>query len=552
MYGKILRRILGGTLVAGFVAILAGTPSSALGQKKKDKPAPVVEKAVPTSRITSGPKSTAEQLARRIDAAILAGLKAEKTAASPLCTDEEFVRRVYLDLSGKIPTADQAVKFLDAKESNKRAKLIDELLASKEFGKHQSDIWATLLLPVNSDNRFFVQYYPNLKKWLEEQFDANTPWDKMVKTLMTASGAVDQAGPAIYWAANTTPDKMTDNVTRMFLGVQLQCAQCHNHPFTDYKRNEYWETAAFFMKVKPEGNPKALAKNGGAIKVGESNRPRNKKMGLPDSAKLLPPKFLGGDKPTVKAADPLRPVFADWLTSPKNAYFGRAMTNRVWGQLFGRGFINPVDDMHDGNANSHPQLLAAIEYQFIASGFDLKYLYRAICNSDTYQRTSKPTGNNLDADPSLFARMAIKPLTGEQMFDSLTSLAGPANAKAAAARKGAGPARFARSPRDAFVTFFAAEDGANPTDYHTGIPQVLRLMNSPQLNNPGAFAGVVRSGKSQAEIVEKLYLTALARRPTAEEIDRVNAFLRQNKDARQGYAGLMWALLNSSEFALNR
>ena len=198
-------------------------------------------------------------------------------------------------------------------------------------------------------------------------------------------------------------------------------------------------------------------------------------------------------------------------------------------------------------------LLAALEYQFVASGFDVKYLYRAFCNSTTYQRTSKPSGNNLDASPALFAHMAIRPLTGEQMFDSLASLTGTANAKGAAARKGAGGGRYAGTPRDAFVAFFSAEDGADPTDYHAGIPQVLRLMNSPQLNTPGTIASVVRGGKDQAEIVEKLYLTALARRPTTEEIDRVDAYFRKNKsDARQNYAGLMWALMNSSEFALNR
>jgi hypothetical protein len=548
MHGSILRRLLGGALIAGFAVALAGTPA-ALGQKKADP----TKKAPPTARITSGPALSAEQLARRIDAAILAGLKAEKTDPSPVCSDEEFVRRVYLDLAGKIPTAEQALRFLDGKEPDKRAKLIDELLASKDFGKHQSDIWTTLLLPVDSDNRRLVQYYPNLKKWLEEQFNDNTRWDEMVKTLMTASGAVDKTGPAIYWVANTTPDKMTDNVTRMFLGVQLQCAQCHNHPFTDYKQNEYWETAAFFMRVRPEGNPKAIAKTGGSIKVGESNRPRNKKMGLPESAKLLAPKFLGGDKPTVKANDPLRPAFADWLTSPKNPYFARAMTNRVWGQLFGRGFINPVDDMHDGNPESNPALLAALEYQFVAHEFDVKYLYRAVCNSDTYQRTSRPTADNLEASPALFARMAIKPLTGEQMFDSLTALAGPGNAKAGAARKGMAKGKAGANVRDVFVAFFSAEDGADPTDYHAGIPQVLRLMNSPQLNTPGTIAAIVRGGKSQAEIVEKLYLTALARRPTAEEIDCVNAYFAKNKiDARQNYAGLMWALMNSSEFALNR
>jgi hypothetical protein len=304
--------------------------------------------------------------------------------------------------------------------------------------------------------------------------------------------------------------------------------------------------------VRTEGNPRAAAKNGAVIKVSEAPRPLGRRRQLPDSAKMLAPRFLKGEKPTVKAGEPLRPVLADWMTSPKNPYFARAMVNRAWGQLFGRGFVNPVDDLHDGNPNSHPELLAAIEREFVASGFDVKYLYRALCTSEAYQRTSKPAGNNLDAAPALFARAAVRPLTGEQLFDSLALLRGP-QAGPVANRRAAAAGRFGRSPRDAFVAFFAAEDGADPTEYHTGIPQVLRLMNSPQFNNPGAVGTLVREGKSQAEVVEKLYLTALSRRPTAEEVDRVRAHLAANRDnPRQGYAGVLWALLNSSEFALNR
>jgi hypothetical protein len=562
MHGLILRRILGAMLLAGLVAMLASDPPDAFGQKQKKKKAAkavVLKPADPTkkspqvvARRPDGPRMSAEQLARHIDGVISKGLKAEQTDASPRCSDSEFVRRVYLDLAGKIPSAEQAVAFLDSKDPAKRAKLIDELLASKEFGQHQADIWTKLLLPIDSDNRRLVQFYPNLKKWLEEQFNAGKTWDKIVKELMTVTGEVNKPSPAIYWVANTTADKMTDNVTRMFLGVQLQCAQCHNHPFTDYKQNEYWEMAAFFMNVRPNGNPKAAAKNGKAISVGEFGKARGKRAKLPESAKILPPKFLKGDRPTVRPNEPLRPVVAEWMTSPNNPYFGRAMVNRAWGQLFGRGFVNPVDDMHDGNPNSHPQLLATIEHQFVAHGFDLKYLYRAVCNSDTYQRTSKPTGNNQSAGPELFARMAIKPLSGEQMFDSLTTLVGKGAARPGRKGGGAGK-RGPANARDTFASFFSAEDGADPTEYHAGIPQVLRLMNAPALNPLSSVGVLVRNGNSQTEIVEKMYLTVLSRRPTPEDLDRVNAYLSKSKgDMRQGYAGLMWALLNSSEFALNR
>src|SRR5262249_21727972 len=152
--------------------------------------------------------------------------------------------------------------------------------------------------------------------------------------LLTASGDIAQTGPAVYWVANATPDKVTDNVTRMFLGVQLQCAQCHNHPFTDFKQNEYWHMAAFFMKTSPEGNPRMAIRNGGTIKVSEKAARFNNRRRLPDSAKILPPKFLQGEAPKVGPRQPLRPVLADWLTAPKNPFFARAMANRMWAQFF--------------------------------------------------------------------------------------------------------------------------------------------------------------------------------------------------------------------------
>jgi hypothetical protein len=328
----------------------------------------------------------------------------------------------------------------------------------------------------------------------------------------------------------------------------LQCAQCHNHPFTDWKQEEYWGMAAFFTKVGPDGNPRAAGKNNTTVSVVEMARPGKRR--LPESAKIVPPKFLQGEKPTIKASDPSRPVLADWMVSSKNPFFAKAMVNRVWYQLFGRGVVNPVDDMHEGNTPTHPELLADLSMQFAANGFDLKYLFRAILNSETYQRTSKLHGNNGDGGPELFARMAVKPLSAEQLYDSLQMLVG-AERRAAVRNKAA--VRGGGNVREQFVNFFSAEDGADPTDYQAGIPQVLRLMNSPQMNGAAALATIMRSSNGQADTVEKLYLTVLSRRPTADDLKIVNEYLAKNKDdLRTGYAGVLWAMLNSSEFAMNR
>jgi len=514
------------------------------GEKQK---APTVAAALP-----AGKKLTANELSARIDAMVGARLKQENVPASGLATDEEFVRRVYLDIAGKIPTSEQALAFLESKDADKRAKLIDTLLDSKDFGRQLADIWQLLLLPRNSDNIRTRQWYPNLTKWMEEQFNKGASWDAIVKDVLTATGDVGKPGPAVYWIANPSADKVNDNVTRMFMGVQLECAQCHNHPFTHYKQNEYWAMAAFFLKVRPDGNPKAAVKNGGTVNIIETPRPFINKKKLPESAKIVPAKFLGEDAPDVKATDLLRPVLADWIVKPGNPYFAKAKANRVWGLLFGRGIVNPIDDMHDGNAPSHPTLLADLGNQFTVNNYDIKYLYRAICNSQAYQRSSKPHNGNQDAEPELWAKMPIKPLTPGQLFDSLqmlTGFGGKGFAPKAKNLGGKGPF----NARDQFVAFFSAEDGADATEYHAGIPQVLRLMNAPQFNNAQALGAVMRQAKDRDEVVERLYLTVLSRRPTSEERTRALNFVRRNDASlREAYAGVLWALMNSSEFALNR
>ena len=240
------RRVLPAVLIA-----LAGF-GPARAADKNDKYAsvkPTIQKGVLQPSLTG--KLDAAALAHVIDSAVDQRLAAEKVKASPQADDAEFLRRVYLDLAGRIPPADKAAAFLDSNDPAKRAKLIDELLASDDYGKHMADVWKDLLVKRNSDNRT-VTFDP-LVDWLTKDFNQNTPWDQMVRDLMTAEGPQDENGAVTYFLANNTVDKMTDVTTKVFLGVQLQCAQCHNHPFTDWKQTEYWGMADFFMKVQQTG-----------------------------------------------------------------------------------------------------------------------------------------------------------------------------------------------------------------------------------------------------------------------------------------------------------
>ncbi len=489
-------------------------------------------------------------LARVIDKEIQARLTQEGIPASPRADDAEFLRRVYLDLTGQIPPVEKVVAFLDSNQPNKRAKVIEELLAHPRYGQAMAETWTKIMVPRESNNRL-LQKKP-LLDWMAKGFHANKPWDKLVYELLTATGTQDDNGAVTYFIGNNTVDKMTDSVTRLFLGVRLECAQCHNHPFTNYKRTEYWGMAQFFMKVRLTANPQQAKKKGISPGIVEDGRKgKGKKKGLPESAKIVPAKFLQGAQPKLNPKEPYRPVLAEWLTSADNPYFARAMVNRLWGHFFGRGLVNPVDDMHPDNPVSHPELLATLTEQFKRSGFNVKYLVRAIVNSQTYQRTSRTLSKNA-SDTELFSHAAVRALTPEQLYDSLTSLVGKPGRGVVPKKKG-----LARKglfgPREQFVNFFRIEDGADPLEYQAGIPQALRLMNAPLLNNTNQLIqqAVTQGGNDPARVVEQLYLAILSRRPTPEESLRRVAYIRRQDNARTAYGDLAWALLNCSEFALN-
>ncbi len=531
--------------------------AQAQAPKAKTKTPPKVEykaksKSLPVANsLTNGKKIDTAALAKLIDQEINKRITAEKAKSSGLCDDSEFVRRVHLDLVGVIPSADKVMAFLASKESNKRAKLIDELLNDPRFGVHHAEQWAVLMVPRESNNRALSQ--KPLEKWMAEHFNKNTPINKLIHELITTTGEIDKNPAGTYFVANPTVDKITDNVTRMFLGVQLQCAQCHNHPFTDWKQTEYWAMATFFIKTKVNGTPQQAAKKGVTLAVSENPKAKAAKKGggLPESYKNVPAKFLQGDTPKLNATDPYRPVLADWMTSTENKFFARAMVNRFWYQMFGRGIVNPVDDMHDDNAATHPELLSTLTEQFKLNGFDVKYLLRAICNSEVYQRSSVTVTDAASNDPELYAQREMRVMSPEQMYDSLTTILGAA-ARADSKDKKAVAKKGPQTPRDQFVNFFRVED-ANPLEYQNGIPQALRVMNSPFTNRAEAIAADITKGaKTPAEAIEKIYLSGLARRPSAAELQRLTTYVnRPGATPRAAYGDILWVLLNSSEFTLN-
>jgi hypothetical protein len=514
-------------------------------------------------------------VAADIDKLIEKRLADAKIPVSPLTDDAEFIRRLSLDIRGRIPLPEKTAAFLASTDPNKRSKLIDEFLADSEYGEHFATIWFHRMIKPDDDNRGLLS--DRLRDWLAESFNANRSWGRIVTDIMTAEGARDKNPQTVFWLANVggaknrqpEPNKITAAASRLFMGVRLECCECHNHPFATLKQTDFWSTAAFFTQTHADKSTKAQAKTGAvpSIQEGGAFRPKGGKnkdktepapfgsIVIPDTkGKTVKAKFLLAEEATLPSKTVLRPAFAAWLTGPKNPYFARAAVNKMWANFFGRGIVSPIDDMRPESTNSHPELLDALAADFVASGHDLKHLIRSICNSKTYQRTSRPLPNNKE-DEELFSHAQIRAMSADMLFDSLAVAMGHEPGDKV---KGGGKGQKKKAQggaRGQFRKFFHAEaddDVGVVEDYTHGIPQVLRLMNSPQMNDTSAVVNRLTKGNAPPEkVIEGLYLTVLSRRPTETEMKRMKAYVGDAKDAAKGYGDVMWVLLNSSEFLFN-
>ena len=537
--------------------------------------------------LTAGLAGAAESgdpaaVAAAIDRAVDARLAQEKLPASPRADDAEFLRRAYLDVTGRIPTAEQAAAFLDSTAPDKRRKLIDDLLADPNYGRHFGIIWSDLI--VNRDDANRVLNTAPFKKWLADSFNENRGWDEIVRDLLTSAGTVEQDPAALFFVANRdmntlAPSKVVGTAANLFMGIQLQCAECHNHAFIkEWKQTDFWGMAAFFNQTRAAGGrqgamntPVSIAE--GAAPAGGGRRPgmgfarptlRGAQIEIPDATdprrrtgKVVKAKFFQDAEPALEDKGPFRPVLAEWLTSPENKYFAPAAVNRMWGHFFARGFVNPLDDMHDENPPSHPELLRLLADEFTASEFDLKHLIRCVMNSRAYQRTSKPLPENND-DTKLFSHQAVKVMSPEVLYDSLCLALGVTELRTTAGPArggfGAGPRGPGGGPREAFVRFFSTkEEGDDGTEMGFGIPQFLRLMNSRQFNESGAAIDRVMEDEAAPDkVIESLFLTALARRPTPAEAQKLAAYVARKETPKDGYVGVLWVLVNSAEFVCVR
>jgi ferric-dicitrate binding protein FerR (iron transport regulator) len=536
--------------------------------KKAGKPEP--KEAEPERASTRDPLP----VAAAVDAELDQSLAATKLPASPRADDAEFLRRVTLDITGRVPSYKRALAFLESKDPDKRRKLIDELLAGPDYGRHFATVWRNLIVPRSEATGVKGQPRDDFSPWLAGQFNRNRGWDRIVSDLLTAEGPLADNPQSAFVMANAPefqpqPALLAGSTARLFLGVQLRCAECHDHPFAQWKQADFWGVAAFFGRVryagaktgKPTLAEAAEAPQEGKTKGG-AGRPATVPGGIviPASAgkaggRVVKARFLQGAEVDLNAEGPYRARLAAWLTAVDNPYFANAAVNRLWAHFFGRGFVHPVDGFDENHAPAHPALLKRLADEFVASGYDLKHLVRCVCNSKAYQRTSRPLPGNED-DVSGVSHMAIKVMTPEMFYDSLGVVTAVDKndplMNTAQARPGKGGGLLPES-REQFARFFRPQgDEAEPGPYSQGIPQFLKLMNAPLLNGGAPVIDkLIRSAVGREGAVETLYLVALSRRPSPAEVKRMTDYLARRKDTGEGYRGVLWILLNSSEFVLN-
>jgi hypothetical protein len=522
--------------------------------------------------VTRAAKKPAE-VAKYIDKEIGSRLSAAKVPPSPRSDDGEFLRRAYLDIAGKPPSAQQAAVFLDSTDADKRARLIDSLLASEDYGRHFGERWVNVFYLTTVNQRPMPP--EPFKEWFAKQLKEGRGWDAITRDILTTTGPLSVAPQGLFFYYNGdmnsqfAPKILAGNIGQVYLGVQLQCAECHDHPFSAWKQTDFWSLAAFFGQaarmetVENKNTPGVKERHLDQPKPGKKppTPPKEISISIPNDGearnggKKVPAGLLDETKLTADPAKSHRPPFADWLTAKENRMFARAAVNRFWAHFFGRGFVNPLNDFGDHNAPSHPALLDELADEFVASGFDVRHLVRCITLSDAYQRTSRVApGNEKPEAEAFFARMAPKVLTPEQLYDALcVALEVPEVAPPVDPKKKPNPkVPPPPSPRSVFVAFFRGPGEADePTELKLGVPHALKLMNDPNFNTGGKLADrVAAEAKSPAEAVGSLLLAVLSRKPTAAERARFVAFVEKQKSPRDAYARVVWVLINSSEFMM--
>ncbi len=489
-------------------------------------------------------------MAARVDEVLAAARTEAEVQPAAVASDGEFLRRASLDLTGVVPRVSRVREFLTDENPAKRMDLVAELLDSPRYATHMATTWRNRIVPAEVEQANMRESLA-LEKWLRTRFAKNLRYDNIVGGLLATGG--DELGPALYFRANDlAPEKLAASTSELFLGVKLECAQCHDHPFADWKQRDFWGLAAFFARV--EGSDTMQMQADFRIRDRDSGE-----VTLPDSDEVVPPKFLGGDEVPDGRRQSRRVQLTIWMTERDNRLFSRAAVNWAWTHLFGEPLVTAVDLPREQQSAVHADLLDELANYFVATKFDFKNLWLVLASTDAYQLSSDhPQSSSTDPlDPQLFAHMLPKPLTPEQLYDSLVLL----SPRSTSLNTQAMGDELQEDPlRAEFVRRMRTPAGS-PVDFQAGTLQALLLMNGNTTTEitsdeqgrllTALTAPYMRSGQQ----VETLFLATLARQPDSNERNLAEQMLEETANDEQrteALSDLLWALVNSTEFAFRR
>jgi hypothetical protein len=500
-----------------------------------------------------------------IDEMVFAKLKQIGMPPSPTCDDATFLRRLTLDIAGRLPTLEETRAFSASTAADKRDRAIDALLSSSDYADFFANKWAALLRNKREDKRDITANFA-FHSWVRDSLLANKKYDEIVRELLAATGDVLE-NPAVAWYKRVKePQQQVEDVAQLFLGVRMQCAQCHHHPFEKWSQHDYYSFAAFFSQVgrKPtaiKGEEIIFHKRGVAQTV-------NKKTKQP-----VMPAALGSPAAEIAADEDPRLKLADWMSDKNNPFFARSLVNRYWKHFFSRGLIEPEDDMRETNPPSNPELLEALAQNFVKSGYDLKVLIRDIAQSRTYQLSAQPNEHN-GVDRQNFSRYFPKRLSAEVLLDSVNQLTGSKSSFAGLPPGTRAVALPDNSYNQAsyFLTVFGRPEGSSACEcertMEASLAQSLHLLNAQDIQAKltaadGEAAKLVKQSRTDKEKLTDLYMIAFSREPSADEAAMAEAHINKPRNdaqgkpldtvqaRQQGYEDIIWAILNTKEFLFN-
>jgi len=493
-----------------------------------------------------------------IDGHVWAKLQQLRITPSDPAGDATFHRRAFLDVIGRLPAPDETRAFLAGRDPNKRAALIDRLLARPEYADFWANKWTDLLRP-NAYHVGMKATY-NLDQWLRRSFRENKPYDQFVRELIGAKGSTFTNGAVVMYRDRREPAELTTLVSQLFLGVRLDCAKCHHHPFEVWSQDDFYSFAAFFGRIGRKGQGISAPISGGEELIFSAATPPRGAVKHPLTGKDMTPTPLAGRALDIAADRDPRDVLAAWVTAPENPYFAKVIVNRVWADLMGRGIVDPVDDLRATNPPSNPELLAALAADFRTNGCDLKKLIRTIATSHAYGLSTTPNERNV-GDTRNYSRHYRQRPRAEVLLDMVSDATGVAEKFEAVPPGSRAVAVWTARSQSEFLDGFGRPDpNQDPpcertTD--TTVVQALHLLNSPNLHrkvtaDAGRAAALATGSKSPAEIVDELYLRTYCRPPSESETAAgVKRFAAPGATRRQAAEDLLWALINTPEFVFN-